>query len=103
MHVVEYCRLSTTIANYFTAQCFAGKFRTILAVKLKHGGRRTCTAGACTSYNWFAAKEKVPVAEKSISKMRIWTREILQEGKSLGHYHPLVQQLRRHDRKYFFR
>ena len=68
MHVVEYRRLSATIADYFTAQCFAGKTWTILAVKFKHGGRRTCTAGAFASYNWFATKEKVPAAEKVISK-----------------------------------
>ena len=79
MHVVEYRGLSATIADYFTQQCCAGKVRTILAVKLKHGGRRTCTAGAFTSYNWFAAKEKVPVAEKSIAR-----KENLDQRNSTG-------------------
>ena len=58
MYVVEYRRLSATIADYFTEQCFAGKIKTILAVKLKHRGRRTYTAWAFTGYNWFSRPDR---------------------------------------------
>ena len=55
---------------------FGGKMQTL--------GGRTCTAGAITCYNWFGAKEKIPVGEKCILKNKVWVRELLQERRKTG-------------------
>ncbi len=48
-------------------------------------------------------KKKGLLERKPYRKKRFWVRKILQERKRLGQYHTLVQELRIHDREYFFR
>eukprot|EP00794_Sanderia_malayensis_P002221 gene2221-2529_t len=48
-------------------------------------------------------KKKTLLERKPYKKKRSWVRKILQERKRLGQYHTLVQELRMHDREYFFR
>ena len=48
-------------------------------------------------------RKKKLLQRKPYKKKRFWVRRIFERRKELGQYHTLVQELRFHDREYFFR
>eukprot|EP00794_Sanderia_malayensis_P016397 gene16397-18034_t len=48
-------------------------------------------------------KKKQLLTRKKYKKKRFWVRKIFQERERSGHFHALIQELRIHNREYFFR
>lgn len=48
-------------------------------------------------------RRKRSIKRKDRKRRRIWVREIFQKRERQGEFHRLVQELKIHDREYFFR